>query len=243
MGSFCHKGGDGFSDLQGGAGFETPGCSDPYACSVTPCINGNFTTPAGYRWDPVESIAIQNAAVENIVSVNTNNGFFGAPLNEHLRFDLNKFRPTDITVKNFVNEYTTADGLNFHGSFDNVLIDGYNTLKSGDDCVALWSYHDHLGKVTIQNSFAGGCGYKGCYPIYGGSGPFTYNNNECAATGHCARKCLWLQEQFNGQFASTAQVQAQNLTCNGWPCDGNKRSLFPRQAQGAYYLHYAIREI
>merc|ERR1719183_1154957 len=51
---WCHNGGDGYSDLQGGAGFETPGCSDPYACSQTPCINGKFTTPACYKWDPVE---------------------------------------------------------------------------------------------------------------------------------------------------------------------------------------------
>jgi len=230
----CHGGGNGFSDLQGGAGFETPGCSDPYACSQTPCINGLFTTPAGYKWDPVESIAIKNAAVENIVSVNTNVGFFGAPVNEHLgvgldSFDISKLRPSKITISNFVNEHTLADGLNLHGSFHEILIDGYRSLRSGDDGIALWSYHAHMGAVTIQNSFAGHNSYMGCYPVYGGSGPIVYKNVTCAATGHSRRKCLWLQEQFDGQFASTTRVSATDMECNGWPCDGNKKSLCPFQ--------------
>lgn len=233
-----------FSDLQGGAGFETPGCSDPYACSITPCINGKFTTPAGYKWDPVESIAIKNAIVENIVALDSQNGFFGAPLNEHLGvgqkgFDLNKLRPSNIRVSDFVNENALADGINLHGAFHNILIDGYRTLRSDDDCIALWSIHDRMGAVTIQNSFAGNCGFMGCYTVYGGSGPLTYRNNECAATGSSAGKCLWLDDSdFNCQFASTTHVRAEKLQCNGWtPCGGSAKSFCPKQRGTAFLLN------
>eukprot|EP00441_Pelagodinium_beii_P019748 CAMPEP_0197653802 /NCGR_PEP_ID=MMETSP1338-20131121/37182_1 /TAXON_ID=43686 ORGANISM="Pelagodinium beii, Strain RCC1491" /NCGR_SAMPLE_ID=MMETSP1338 /ASSEMBLY_ACC=CAM_ASM_000754 /LENGTH=469 /DNA_ID=CAMNT_0043229047 /DNA_START=78 /DNA_END=1484 /DNA_ORIENTATION=- len=207
---WCKAGGNGFTDLQGGAGFETPGCSDPYACALTPCINGKFTTPACYMWDAVESIAVKNVLLENIVTTNTNVGFFGAPLNEHLGFDLANHRPSNITVNNFRTPFSYADGMNIHGNFDGVTIDGYIVGEAGDDCIALWSHKSLLGEVSIQNSYAGSCGYMGCFAVYGGSGPLNYTNITCAAGTHPdwawgSHHCLWLEDQFDGQFSPDAQ--------------------------------------
>mmetsp|Transcript_29693 Transcript_29693/g.84980 ORF Transcript_29693/g.84980 Transcript_29693/m.84980 type:complete len:369 (+) Transcript_29693:337-1443(+) len=237
---WCKAGGNGFSDLQGGAGFETPGCSDPYACSVTPCINGKFTTPACYKWDSMESLAVKNVVLENIVSVNTNVGFFGAPLNEQLGvgieggFDLNRYRPSNIKISNFETTYSYADGINFHGSFDQVLVNRYVVREAEDDCIALWSYRAHMGAATIQNSAAVSCGYMGCYAVYGGSGPLEYTNNTCGAKGSANHHCLWLQDQFDGQFATdTPRVKGRNFDCNGWVCDGSARTKLCPEDSGA----------
>jgi hypothetical protein len=221
-GALCHAGGNGFTDLQGGGAFETPGCPDPYECGLTPCINGKFTTPACYKWDPVGSIAVSNVVVKNVDTINTQNGFFGAPLMpEHLGvavpggFDLSIHRPSNIKILNFEVKMSHADGINFHGNFDNVLIDRYIIDQAYDDCVALWSYRDQLGKVTVTNSEAHACGYQGCFVVYGGTGPFTYDNNKCSGQGGNA-KCLWLDgDMFDGQFNDNSTVSGRSFQCKG----------------------------
>jgi len=217
-GALCHAGGNGFTDLQGGAPFETPGCPDPYACGLTPCINGRFTTPVGYKWEPVGSIAVQNVVVRDVDATNVQNGFFGAPLfPEHLGanddFDVEVHRPSNFRIVNFHAKMLHADGINFHGNFDDVLIDNYVVDEAYDDCVALWSYRDQLGNVTIQNSNSKRCGYQGCYVAYGGKGPFTWKNNKCStATGN--GKCLWLDgDMFNGQFNCGSEISSTGATC------------------------------
>lgn len=219
-GALCHAGGNGFTDLQGGGAFETPGCPDPYACGLTPCINGKFTTPAGYKWEPVSSIAVQNVVIRDVDTTNVQNGFFGAPLfPEHLGvdgdFDVDVHRPSNIQVVNFHSKMTHADGINFHGNFLDVLIDRYIVDDANDDCIALWSYRDKLGNVTVRNSAAHHCGYQGCYVAYGGKGPYTYSNNECSGSGGNA-KCLWLDgDMFNGQFNCDSVVSSTGATCTG----------------------------
>mmetsp|Transcript_3657 Transcript_3657/g.11202 ORF Transcript_3657/g.11202 Transcript_3657/m.11202 type:complete len:212 (-) Transcript_3657:371-1006(-) len=194
-------------------------------------------------------MAVKNVVLEDIVNTNTNVGFFAAPLNEHLGvafksdFDLARHRPSNLRVSNFVNEFLWADGLNIHGSYDQVLIDRYHVGEAGDDCIALWSHKDLLGAVTIQNSYAGKCGYMGCYAVYGGSGPLVYINNTCAGRqppdwAWGSHHCLWLNDQFNGQFSSGAhRITGKGWQCNGWTCDGSARDRLCPASSGAPWGH------
>jgi len=70
-------------------------------------------------------------------------------------------------------------GINLHGSHDKVLIDRYVVKEAGDDCIALWNLKDLMGAVTIQNSYAGICGYMGYDAVYGGSGTLVFTNDTC----------------------------------------------------------------
>merc|ERR1712232_686272 len=185
-------------------------------------------------WDTVGDIAVSNVVVKNVDTNNTQNGFFGAPLMpEHLGvgvqggFDANLHRPSNITISNFQVKMSHADGINFHGNFDNVIIDKYIVDSAFDDCIALWSYRDLLGKVTITNSEAHSCGYQGCYVVYGGAGPYTYANNECSGKGPTWKgqppvsKCLWLdggstkEGHFNAQFNDNITVSGRGFQCKG----------------------------
>merc|ERR1712176_1352985 len=81
---------------------------------------------------------------------------------------------------------------------------------------ALWSYEDSMGNVTVTNSEAHSCGYQGCYVAYGGSGPFTWKNNQCSGEGWGQAKCLWLDgDMFNGQFNANTTVAAEQFVCEG----------------------------
>jgi len=243
VGALCHAGGNGFTDLQGGGAFETPGCPDPYACGLTPCINGQFSTPVGYKWEPVSSIAVRNVLIRDVDTTNVQNGFFGAPLfPEHLGvgddFDVDVHRPSNISLINLHSKMTHADGINLHGNFEDVLIDGYVVDEAYDDCVALWSYRDTLGNFTIRNSKADRCGYQGCYVAYGGTGPYTLSNNECS-TPSGNGKCLWLDgDKFNGQFNCDSQVMSTGATCSGKSSDqqcvqrGTPKNLCPSEEAG-----------
>merc|ERR1712167_449835 len=95
----------------------------PTPAASPPCINGQFTTPVG-------SIAVQNVVIRDVDTTNVQNGFFGAPLfPEHLGveddFDVDVHRPSGISLLNFHSKMTHADGINLHGNFEDVLIDGY----------------------------------------------------------------------------------------------------------------------
>jgi len=125
-------------------------------------------------------------------------------------------RPSNITISNFQVKHSFADGINLHGSFNDVFINSYLVESAGDDCVALWSYRDSLGNFTITNSEAKSCGYQGCFVAYGGTGPFTWRGNTCLGNGPTRAKCLWLDgDMFNGQFSPNTTVKFDDMLCTG----------------------------